>query len=143
MTEPLAWLVAACAAVATLFGLWVLTRPMRSGFLKYWLRTVAAVLLLLPAPVPGFDTYYAPAILVAVFEAALQRDGQPALAASLVFAGVVAATVLVGGYCYWRGRRRARIARGNRTADGAMQQVPDSAAGRRQFGPYGDPVRTP
>lgn len=106
MTEPWAWLVAACAAAATLFGVAVLTRHMRNGFLKYWLRSLAAVLLLLPAPVPGFDTYYAPAFLVMVFEAALQRDGQPALAASLVFAGVVAATVLVAGYCYWRGRGR-------------------------------------
>ena len=107
MTEPVAWLVAACAALAALFGIVVLTRPLRSGFLRNWLRAVAAVLLFVPAPVPKFDPYYAPAFVVLVFEAALQRDGQPALAASILFAAVVAVTVLVGGYGFWR-RRRSR-----------------------------------
>ena len=108
MTEPFAWLVTVCAGAAALFGIVVLTRPMQNGFLKSWLRCVAAVVLLLPAPVPGFDTYYAPAFVVVIFEAALQSDGQPALAASVLFAVIVAATVLVWGYFYWRHRRRAR-----------------------------------
>ena len=107
MTEPAAWLVAACAAAAALGGIFVLTRPMRGGFLKSWLRALAAVLLLLPAPVPDFEPYYAPAVVVLVFEAALQRDGQPALAASLLFGAIVAVTVLVAGYRFWKGRRRA------------------------------------
>lgn len=111
MTEPFAWLVAVCAGAATLCGVVVLTRPMRNGFLKYWLRCMAAVLLFLPAPVPEFDTFFAPAFLVLVFEAALQRDGQPALAASLLFSGVVAVTALSGGYAYWRHRRRVRSGR--------------------------------
>ena len=108
MTEPFAWLVAVCAGAAALFGVVVLTRTLRNGFPKYWLRSIAAVVLFLPAPVPQFDTYFAPAFLVLVFEAALQRDGQPALAASLLFSGVVAATVLSGAFSYWLHRRRAR-----------------------------------
>ena len=108
MTEPFAWSVAVLAGAATLFGVFVLTRPMAAGFLKYWLRAVAAAVLFLPAPVPQFETYYAPAFLVLVFEAALQRDGEPALAASLLFAGVVAATTLAAAYVFWKRRRGAR-----------------------------------
>ena len=113
MTEPVAWLVAACAAAVALFGIVVLTGPMRGGFLKYWLRALAAVVLLMPAPVPKFEPYYAPAFVVVVFEAALQRNGQPALAASLLFGAIVAVTVLVGAYCFWKGRRQARPERGH------------------------------
>ena len=105
MTEPFAWSVAVLAGAATLFGVIVLTRPVRAGFPKCWLRSVAAVVLLLPAPVPQFENYYAPAFLVLVFEAALQREGAPGLAASLLFAGVVAATALSAGYFFWRRRR--------------------------------------
>ncbi len=108
MTEPVAWLVAAVAAVAALYGVVVLTRPMQGIFVKHWLRALAAVLLFLPAPVPGYDPYYAPAFVVVVFEAALQREGQPALAASILFAGVVAVTVLVGTCSLWRARRGRR-----------------------------------
>lgn len=105
MTEPLAWLIAVGAGLGALFCVYVLTRPMRNGFLKPWLRCVAMVVLLVPAPVPGFDAYYAPAFVVALFEAVLQRDGQPGLALGLLLAGVVAVTVLVAGYFYWRHRK--------------------------------------
>lgn len=108
MTEPFAWVVALCAGAAALFGVFILTRPLQGGFLKVWLRSVAAVLLFLPAPVPEFDTYYAPAFMVLVFEAALQRNGQPAVAASLLLAGVLLATMLAGGCSYWLHRRHAR-----------------------------------
>ncbi len=106
MTEPVAWLVAAIAGLATLYGVIVLTRPLRSGFLKVWLRCMAAVLLLLPAPVPGFDAYYAPAFVVALFEATLQRDGQPASAMGLLLAVIVVVTVLV--WLVFLLRRRGR-----------------------------------
>ena len=102
-----AWLVAVCAGAAALFGVVVLTRPMHNGFLKYWLRSLAAVVLFLPAPVRN-SIPISPGVPVLVFEAALQRDGQPALAASLLFSGVVAATVLSGAFSYWLHRRRAR-----------------------------------
>ena len=108
MTEPLAWVVTVGAGLGTLFGIYVLTRPLRNGFLKTWLRCLSMVVLLLPAPVPGFDSYYAPAFLVVVFEAALQRDGEPALAAGLLVAGIVTATALVGGYFYLRRKWRPR-----------------------------------
>ncbi len=108
MTEPLAWLVAVGTGLVTLFGIYVLTRPLSSGFLKSWLRCLSMVVLLLPAPVPGFDSYYAPALVVVLFEAALQRDGEPAQAAGLLVVGIVTVTVLVSAYFYLRRRRGAR-----------------------------------
>ncbi len=106
MTEPYAWLVAIAAALVGLCGVFALTRPIRSGFLKSWLRGIAAVTLLLPAPVPGFESYYAPAFLVALFEALLQKEGRPALAAGLLLSGIVVVTVLLAAY-YYRRRRGA------------------------------------
>ena len=108
MNEPVAWLVAIVAALIGLFGVFRLTRPLRPGFFRAWLRGVAAVLLLLPAPVPGFESYYAPALLVALFEALLQRDGQPALAAGLLLSGVLALTMVLGIYFFYRRRRQYR-----------------------------------
>ena len=108
MTEPIGWSVALLAAAVALFGVVVLTRPLRNGFLKYWLRSVAAVVLFLPAPVPGFESHFAPAFLVLLFEATLQTDGEPARAASLLFAGTLAATVLSAGASFRRLRRRHR-----------------------------------
>ena len=108
MTEPIAWVAAIVAGAATLFGVYALTRPMRGGFLKLWLRAVTAVALLLPAPVPGFDAHYAPAFVVVLFEAALQRDGQPGVAAGLLVAGIATVTAIVGAYFYWRSRGQAR-----------------------------------
>jgi len=97
------------AGALTLVGCIALTAPMQTGFLKTWLRLVAAVLLFLPAPVPNFSGYYAPAFLVLVFEAVLQRNGQVAVAGSILFGGIVAATVLAGGHAYWRHRRHSRF----------------------------------
>ncbi len=106
MTEPQAWLITLAAALVGLFGIIMLTRPIRRGFLRSWLRGVAALVLLLPAPVPGFESYFAPAFLVMLFEALLQRDGQPAWAASLLFSGIALFTLMLGGYHHWRRRRR-------------------------------------
>ena len=110
MMEPFAWAVAAGAGLLTVAGICMLTRPMRSGFLKSWLRWVAAIVLLWPAPVPRFDAHYAPAFVVVLFEALLQRDGEPLPAAALLASGIVGATLVVGGYHYWRHRRRRRRA---------------------------------
>ena len=107
---PFAWTVAVGAGLLMLVGIVVLTRPMRNGFLKSWLRWVAAVVLLWPAPVPRFDTHYAPAFVVVLFEALLQRNGEPLPAAALLASGIVGVTLVVGGYHYWRRRRRARRA---------------------------------
>ena len=108
MNEPIAWLVATGAGMATLFCIYVLTRPLRNGFLKVWLRCVSMVVLLLPAPVPRFDAYYAPAFVVALFEAALQHNGDPTPALGLLAVGIATVSALVGGYSYWRHRSRRR-----------------------------------
>ena len=111
MTEPIAWLIATGAGMATLFCIYVLTRPMHTGFLKTWLRCVSMVALLLPAPVPGHGSYYAPAFVVALFEAALQSDGEPAPALGLLAAGIATVTALAGAYFYWRRLVRSRTER--------------------------------
>jgi len=110
VTEPWAWLVTIAAGVVSLVGVWMLTRPLRSLFFKLWLRGVAAIGLLLPAPIPGFDAYYAPAFVVALFEAALKRDGQPASAIGLLIAGMVAATAFAAIWSRWQAKRRKKHA---------------------------------
>lgn len=110
MGEFIAWLIAALAGAAALFGVIRFTRPWRGSFFKVWLRCLVPVLLLLPAPVPGFDGHYAPAFVVALFEAAFQRQGRPQLALGLLFVGILFAAALAFGQRLWqwvRGRRAA------------------------------------
>ena len=75
-----AWLIAAVAAVACLAFFFLLTRRIGSLLVRILLRCLAAVWLLLPAPVPEYFGQYAPAFVVLVFEGLLQSDGDPALA---------------------------------------------------------------
>lgn len=106
MGEAIAWLIAALAGLAALYCVVRLTRPWRSGFLKAWLRCLAPVALLLPAPVPGFDGHCAPAFVVALFEAAFQRQGRPQSALALLLGGVLLAALLAGGQRLWRSLRK-------------------------------------
>ena len=99
------WIVVGVAGLLTVVGVYGLTRPMTGRFWKSLLRSLSLVILLLPAPVPGFDGQYAPAFIVLLFEAVFQPEGQPMQALKLLGAGVLVVTVLVcTGYLFTRNR---------------------------------------
>tara|TARA_B100000315_G_scaffold256417_1_gene302278 strand:- start:3882 stop:4214 length:333 start_codon:yes stop_codon:yes gene_type:complete len=91
----LPWAIVMVAGLATVAGIYALTRPMASRFWKSLLRSLAVVVLMLPAPVPGFEGRFAPAFLVALFEGLFQPSGEPWPALKLLGAGVLAVVVIV------------------------------------------------
>ena len=108
MSEAIAWAAALAAALLALIGIWALTSPLRSRFLRIWLRALSLALMLTPAPVPNFEGYYAPATIVALFEAAFQLQGEPAQSLKLLLATCLLATVAAALWSWLgRGRRRA------------------------------------
>lgn len=101
----MAWLIVAGAGLLAL-GFWFLiTRGIKNNLLRSWLRCVAAVLMLVPAPVPGYPGEFAPAYIVALFEAVFQDAGQPQLAFIILGGGVLAVTVLLVVWTLLRPRR--------------------------------------
>ena len=105
MSEPIAWSAALAAALLTFVGIWALTRPLRSRFLRIWLRALSLALMLTPAQVPNFEGYYAPATIVALFESVFQREGQPAQSLKLLLATCLLASI-VAALWSWLGRRK-------------------------------------
>jgi len=72
-----AWLVIVVAAVLGTLCLVLLTRHLQTAWLRRGLRWLPLLLLTIPAGIPGYDGDYAPAFVVAVFEALFQTDGNP------------------------------------------------------------------
>ena len=92
---PLAWLIIVAMAVIGTIAVFFLTRPMGAGLLRNLLRVLPGILLVIPAPVPGYDGHLAPAFVVLVFEGLFQREGNP-LGALAALATGLAAALLVG-----------------------------------------------
>ena len=105
MSEPIAWAAALAAALLAFVCIWVLTRALRSRFLRIWLRALSLSLMLTPAPLPNFEGYYAPAYIVALFEAVFQLQGQPGQSMKLLLASCLLATV-VAALWSWLGPDR-------------------------------------
>lgn len=91
MNDLFAWGVAVGAGLVGTVAVYFLTRAMQPGRLRRALRLLPLLLLLMPAPVPGYPGHFAPAFIVFVFEAVFQGDGEPLLA------GVLLATAAVLG----------------------------------------------
>ncbi|MCY4213712.1 MAG: hypothetical protein OXF68_08820 [Gammaproteobacteria bacterium] len=114
MSEQIAWTVALAAALLVFVGIYALTRPLRGRFLRAWLRALSLALMLTPAPVPNFAGYYAPAAIVALFEAAFQRQGEPAQSLKLLLATGLLATVAAALWSWLGPRRRQAKASGGK-----------------------------
>ena len=104
------WIVAMVAAVACLGFFFLLTRRVYPQILRILLRCLGAVWLLLPAPVPMYPGYYAPAFVVLVFEGLLQAEGSPGLSLRILGFGSVAVVVLVTVWYFVFGRKRLQAA---------------------------------
>ncbi len=98
------WLVVIVAGCLTLVGIYAITRPISRLYVKTLLRSLAMVILLVPAPVPSFEGRYAPAFVVMLFEAAFQTEGTPLQAAQILLAGAIAVVALVSAFFFWKAR---------------------------------------
>ena len=103
----IAWVIAGTAAVFALFAVFLLTRGVSSAVIRNTIRVLLAVVLLVPAPVPGYPHAYAPAFVVIAFEALLQSDGRAEQAIWYLSGAALAAMsvlALVYGVLHWRDR---------------------------------------
>ncbi len=95
MQYLVAWIVVFVAGLCGLFGIYVLSRPIRALFPRVILLGLAAIWMFTPAPVPNFEGQYAPAFVVMMFEWLLQTDGEPGVALRILIAASVAAVGLL------------------------------------------------
>lgn len=103
----LAWVVAVVSVLLGLFALHRLTRGLHWPRTRTVLAVLLAVLLLVPAPVPGFEDRYAPAFVVFVFEWLFQQAGHPRTAGMILGAAAALALALLLLAGVFR-RRKAR-----------------------------------
>jgi hypothetical protein len=88
------------AGLAGLFGTLTMvfwTRHLSIGWLRRSLCVLPALLLLVPAGIPDFPGNYAPAFVVAIFEALFQVDGQPLAATRMLILALVVGLLIVVG----------------------------------------------
>lgn len=105
----MAWVIVVCAGLLAL-GFWfIITRSIGNRFLRTLLRCLAAVWMLLPAPVPDYPGQFAPAYVVALFEAVFQDNGAPEHALIILGGGSVFVFVLVVTWSIVTGLRRKRL----------------------------------
>jgi hypothetical protein len=131
----LAWIVILLAAAGGTAALMLLTRGMAPGLLRNLVRFLPAVLLLVPAPIPGFGGDFAPAFVVLVFESVFQSDGRPFGALAIICAAAAIATLLVAfGSNALGGSSRARQ-RSDAVPGDAHAHSPGAAAGREPGAP--------
>jgi hypothetical protein len=87
-----AWVVIAVTAIGGTVALYFLTRSMKPSLFRLLLRVLPGVLMVVPAPVPGYPNV-APAFVVLVFEALFQAEGKP-MPALIILAATLVAAVL-------------------------------------------------
>lgn len=84
-----------------------LTRSWRPLFLRDLIRALIIPTLLVPATAGSSEGFFAPAYIVFVFEAFLQRDGDPANALAALVVGWAAGLLVFVGITAWRFKRTA------------------------------------
>ena len=103
----IAWLVAGGAGLIGTVTMVFWTRHLNIGWLRRSLCVLPVLLLLVPAAIPDFPGNYAPAFVVAVFEALFQTDGQPLAALRmLLLAFIVGVVIVIGLGRFTRGKDR-------------------------------------
>lgn len=90
-----AWIIIAVMASVGSVCLFFLTRPMAPSWFRSLLRVLPGVVLVVPAPVPGYPGTFAPAFVVLIFEGLFQSGGHALGAASILGTAVVLTTLLV------------------------------------------------
>ncbi|MBM4204184.1 MAG: hypothetical protein FJ194_08570 [Gammaproteobacteria bacterium] len=104
----IAWILVIVFAAAMLGSVWGLYRYTAA---RRWMGLVLPVLyvvLVIPAPIPDYPGFLAPAFLVALFEWAFQEQGQPGVALRLLGIGLIGGIVLAVGTYYLARFTRSR-----------------------------------
>ncbi|MEE4362265.1 MAG: hypothetical protein V2I63_12170 [Pseudomonadales bacterium] len=99
------WVVCLSATVVVIGCGLYLTRWIRPPLLRDLIRLLAIATLLVPVRTGVEVAYWAPAYIVFVFEAFLQRDGDPGPALAVLAAGWIGALVLLVAIVLLRRRR--------------------------------------
>ena len=90
----LAWSIIGVMAFGGSLAMLMLLRPVKALWLKLALVSLVVAFLVLPAPVPAAPEVWAPAFVVAIFEAFFQIDGDPASATMVLSMGIPVVVVL-------------------------------------------------
>ena len=91
MNYGMAWVVIVFAGLLGSVFLFYLTRGMRTPSLKWIVRVLPALLMMVPAPIPNFPGELAPAFVVLIFESLFQASGEPGTSGLILLA-----TALIG-----------------------------------------------
>ena len=105
-----AWIVVGVAGLATLAGIFVLTRFIPVLWLRSLLRCLAAVWLLIPAKIQVVSGYYAPAFIVLIFEGMFRREGDPSQAITVLTAGTLVVVALFLSIAAWHWHKSRNLA---------------------------------
>jgi hypothetical protein len=108
MESTVAWVVVVVAGLGTLAGIIALTRSIGSAWLRWLLRCLAAVWLMLPWRIEVVEGEYAPAFIVALFEGVFRTGGNPRpalMALALASLLVIVLFLIVGAFRFGRGNR--------------------------------------
>ncbi len=94
MEAVYAWIVVGVAGLGALAGIFVLTRSIKTAWLRSLLRCLAAVWLMLPWRIEVVADQYAPAFIVALFEGVFRAEGNPRPALTVLALASIAVIVL-------------------------------------------------
>ena len=106
-----AWIIVGAAGLATLAGVFVLTRFIPLLWLRSLVRCLAAVWLLIPAKIQVLSGYYAPAFIVVIFEGMFRREGDPGPAIVALLAGTLVVGALFLSIAAWHWHQSRNEAR--------------------------------
>ena len=106
----IAWIVVGMAGLATLAGVFVLTRFIPLPWLRSLLRCLAAVWLLIPAKIQVVPGYYAPAYIVLIFEGIFRREGDPSQAITVLTAATLVVVALFLCLAAWHWHKARNVA---------------------------------
>ena len=89
-----AWVVILSMGLVGAFALSRLLANFRFRFLKWLVVVMTLTIFIVPAPVPNHAPQWAPAFVVAIFEAFFQIDGQPQASLRILLLSILVMTLM-------------------------------------------------
>jgi len=98
----IAWVVVLGMAGLGSIALFALLGNIKNNLVRVLIVVLSATVLVVPAPVPGYDDQLAPAFIVYLFESMFQTDGHPqtSLRVLLLSLSLVGVLVVLGFWVY-------------------------------------------